>query len=79
MSRLGVVGVGKQVHAGEEACGRLSPAVIETVRLSLVTGLTSAEIAAALGLPIGTVKTRLRRARAECRSLDPTHRRRGRV
>ncbi len=51
-----------------KACARLPPSLLEPVRLSLMSELTCTEIAAALGLPEGTVKTRIRRARALCRA-----------
>lgn len=50
---------GTAVHA---ALARLSPLRRELVSLAFFRGLTHAEIATTLGLPLGTVKSHLRRA-----------------
>lgn len=51
----------------ERALGRLSEAKRITLLLAEVEGLSSPEIAEALGIPIGTVWTRLHAARRELR------------
>jgi len=52
----------------ERALSRLSEAKRMTLLLAEVEGLSCAEVAAALGVPIGTVWTRLHAARRELRS-----------
>jgi RNA polymerase sigma factor (sigma-70 family) len=55
------------------AVGRLSLVHREVVVLMLVAGLSHAEIAAVIGIPVGTVKSRLHHARAALvRSLAGT-------
>jgi len=51
----------------QKALGRLSEAKRVTLLLAEVEGLTGPEIASALGIPIGTVWTRLHAARRELR------------
>jgi RNA polymerase sigma-70 factor (ECF subfamily) len=51
--------VHESVHA---ALAALPPEQREAVRLAYFQGLTHSEIARALGIPVGTVKTRLRLA-----------------
>lgn len=51
--------VHQQVHAAIEA---LPPDQLQVVRLAYFEGLTHSEIAGRLGIPLGTVKTRLRLA-----------------
>jgi RNA polymerase sigma-70 factor (ECF subfamily) len=51
----------------ERALARISPAKRITLLMAEVEGLSCAEIAAALGIPIGTVWTRLHAARRELR------------
>ncbi|MBN1773009.1 MAG: sigma-70 family RNA polymerase sigma factor [Deltaproteobacteria bacterium] len=53
----------------DAALGRLSAQDRGLVMLRYREGLTDAELAEATGMPIGTVKTRLFRARAELRRL----------
>jgi len=53
----------------ERALSRLSEAKRATLLLAEVEGLSCPEIAAALGVPIGTVWTRLHTARRELRAL----------
>jgi RNA polymerase sigma-70 factor (ECF subfamily) len=48
---------------------RLDPTLVEVFVLYDVEGFSSPEIAEALGLPAGTVASRLRRAREEFRSI----------
>jgi RNA polymerase sigma-70 factor (ECF subfamily) len=49
------------------ALNRLSPELRAVVQASLLDGLTTREAAELLGIPVGTVKTRLMRARARLR------------
>lgn len=42
-----------------EALGTLSPAHLEVLRLAQDQGLTQSQIAERLGVPLGTVKTRM--------------------
>ncbi|MBA3427082.1 MAG: RNA polymerase sigma factor [Actinobacteria bacterium] len=49
------------------ALNRLSPELRAVVQATVLDGLTTAESAALLGIPPGTVKTRMRRARAQLR------------
>lgn len=49
------------------ALNRLSPELREVIRATAIDGLTNREAARLLGLPVGTVKTRLMRARAQMR------------
>ena len=51
------------------AIGALDPARRAVLVLAAVHGQTQSEIAAALGIPIGTVKSRLARARIDLRGL----------
>ena len=53
----------------EKALGKLSQAKRVTLLLAEVEGLTCPEIAAALGIPVGTVWTRLHAARRELRQF----------
>lgn len=50
-------------HDGQllrDLLGRLPPEQAQAIHLAFFNGMTHSEIAAALGLPLGTVKTRLR-------------------
>jgi RNA polymerase sigma-70 factor (ECF subfamily) len=49
------------------ALDRLSPDLRAVVRATVLDGLTTREAAQLLGIPSGTVKTRMRRARAQLR------------
>ena len=63
----------EQVLAGVEygdlagALNRLSPELRLVVQATVLDGLTSAEAAQLLGIPAGTVRTRLARAKAQMR------------
>ena len=46
----------------EKALGKLPPEQLQIIQLSIVDGLSQSEIAARLGLPLGTVKSRMRLA-----------------
>lgn len=56
-----------RVHAAHETIASLEPMQREILDLRLVQGLSYAEIAEALGIPIGTVRSRLHHAVAEVR------------
>ena len=61
-------------EALRDAAAVLSPEQRATVLLSYAHGLDQAEIASALGVPLGTVKSRLSRARAAMvRALSEVH------
>ena len=49
------------------ALRKLSPALRAVVQATVLDGLTSREAGRLLGIPAGTVKTRMRRARAQLR------------
>jgi RNA polymerase sigma-70 factor (ECF subfamily) len=49
------------------ALNRLSPELRAVVQATIIDGLTSREAAKLLGIPTGTVKTRMMRARAQLR------------
>jgi RNA polymerase sigma-70 factor (ECF subfamily) len=49
------------------ALGRLSPELRAVVQATVLDGLTTREASRLLGIPAGTVKTRMRRARIELR------------
>jgi RNA polymerase sigma-70 factor (ECF subfamily) len=51
----------------DRGLARIDPAARELLRMRYALDLTQAEIAARLGLPEGTVKVRLHRARAQLR------------
>jgi RNA polymerase sigma factor (sigma-70 family) len=57
----------------EQALGRLSPALREVILLVCVEEMAYAEAAAVLGVPVGTVMSRLSRAREQLKRLmdDP--------
>jgi len=68
-----VVSAEDQVLVGVEygdvggALGRLSPELRAVVQATVIDGLTTKEASQMLGIPTGTVKTRLMRARARLR------------
>jgi RNA polymerase sigma-70 factor (ECF subfamily) len=68
-----VVSAEDQVLLGVEygdlagALGRLSPELRAVVQATVLDGLTTREAAQLLGIPAGTVKTRMMRARARLR------------
>ncbi len=68
-----VVAAEEQVLLGVEyggltgALGRLSPELRAVVQATVLDGLTTREAGRLLGIPAGTVKTRMMRARAELR------------
>ncbi|HEX2236231.1 MAG TPA: RNA polymerase sigma factor, partial [Actinomycetota bacterium] len=68
-----VVSAEDQVLLGVEmgdlagALGRLSPELRAVVQATVIDGLTTSEAARLLGIPAGTVKTRMMRARARLR------------
>lgn len=57
------------VHYGDlaNAIDRLSPELLAVVQATLLDGLTTREAARVLGIPAGTVKSRMSRARLEMR------------
>jgi RNA polymerase sigma-70 factor (ECF subfamily) len=68
-----VVSAEDQVLLGVEfgdlagALDRLSPELRAVVQATVIDGLTNKEAGALLGIPAGTVKTRMMRARAQLR------------
>ncbi len=55
-------------HGGlGQAIDRLSPELRAVIRATVLDGLTAAEAGVLLGIPVGTVKTRLMRARHQLR------------
>jgi RNA polymerase sigma-70 factor (ECF subfamily) len=62
--------VGKETRASiDEAIASLAPAERSVILLAYDSGLSQAEIAIRLGWPLGTVKTRTRRALARLRAM----------
>ena len=59
--------VGVQFGDLAGALSRLSPELRDVVQATVLDGLTSNEAAELLGIPAGTVKTRMMRARARLR------------
>lgn len=59
----------EQVRAAKAALGTLRPAQQEVLRLSLYQGLSHERIAEATGLPLGTVKTHVRRGLMRMREI----------
>ena len=59
----------EQVSFGDvgAALSRLSPELLEVVQAMVFDGLTAREAGRMLGLPEGTVKGRIRKAKAELR------------
>ncbi|WP_235619219.1 RNA polymerase sigma factor [Embleya scabrispora] len=60
---------GERLAAARAALGRLRRTDREIFTLCVCSGLTYAEVAQALNLPVGTVRSRLSRARARLRGL----------
>jgi RNA polymerase sigma-70 factor, ECF subfamily len=60
--------VGVQHGSLEAALASLSPELRAVVQATVLDGLTSREASRLLGIPTGTVKTRMQRARRELRS-----------
>jgi RNA polymerase sigma-70 factor (ECF subfamily) len=58
---------GLQYTAAGVAMTRLAPDLRAVVQATIVDGLTTREAAVVLGIPVGTVKTRMMRARAALR------------
>ena len=67
--------VGESIDAGIDAnralkaLAGLDPTHREAIRLSVVLGLTHREIAEKMGLPLGTVKTNIRRGLLRVREM----------
>lgn len=65
-SRVAAAEAGRAIN---QALGRLAPRDRETIILYAIEQLTYSQIAEALGIPIGTVRSRLARARSILREL----------
>jgi len=63
------VEIADEARAAQAALERLKPDQREVLRLSIVEGLTHAEIAAATALPLGTVKSHARRGLERVREI----------
>ncbi|MBI4613176.1 MAG: RNA polymerase sigma factor [Planctomycetes bacterium] len=63
----------EEVQRAEEALGRLDPDRRAVLTLRAVQGLSYAEIAETLGIALGTVMSRLFRARLELREILGSH------
>ncbi|WP_282687482.1 MULTISPECIES: RNA polymerase sigma factor [unclassified Streptomyces] len=75
---VGRIADSDELAAAKVALGKLRRAEREVFALCVWSGLGYAEAAEALGVPVGTVRSRLSRARARLRSLtDSELRRRG--
>jgi RNA polymerase sigma factor (sigma-70 family) len=59
----------EQLAAATAALGRLRPAEREVFTLCVWSGLDYAQAAEALGVPVGTVRSRLSRARSKLREM----------
>ena len=59
----------EQLAAARTALGALRPAEREVVALCLWSGLTYAQAAEALGVPVGTIRSRLSRAKSRLQDL----------
>ena len=68
-----LVAAGDQGRRVASALAELPPHQLEAISLAYFEGLTQAEIAARLGVPLGTVKGRLRLALELLRTLAPTY------
>jgi RNA polymerase sigma-70 factor (ECF subfamily) len=62
-----LVGLLRELGALPGALARLSPELRAVVQATVLDGLTTREAARLLGIPAGTVKTRMMRARTELR------------
>lgn len=69
---------GEDRQAVEKAVSRLPPEQERVVRMTFFEGLSQAEIAERLGIPLGTVKTRVRLAFVKLRAALDSLRGRGR-
>lgn len=65
----GAAALGREVGRAREALNRLAPDERRVLRLSLAAGLTPQAIAAAAGLPLGTVRSGARRGLQRIREL----------
>jgi RNA polymerase sigma factor (sigma-70 family) len=63
-----------QLHLVAEALGALRRSEREVIALCVWSGLDYATAASALGVPVGTVRSRLSRARRRLRKLVPADR-----
>ena len=68
-----LVVAGDQGARVASALAELPPMQLEAVSLAYFEGLTQAEIAARLGVPLGTVKGRLRLALERLRTVAPAY------
>ena len=68
-----LVAAGDQGRRVASALAELPPHQLEAISLAYFEGLTQAEIAVRLGVPLGTVKGRLRLALERLRTLAPTY------
>lgn len=60
-SELALVDLGDEAQLAHEALGELKPDQRRVILMSVVDGLTHSEIATATGIPLGTVKSHIRR------------------
>lgn len=68
-----LVGVADEAQRLAEAVAQLPEDQLEVLRLGYFDGLSHAEIAAMIGIPLGTVKGRMRLALTRLRSLADTY------
>ncbi|MDQ0698009.1 RNA polymerase sigma factor (sigma-70 family) [Streptomyces sp. W4I9-2] len=74
---VGRIADSSELAAAKRALGQLRRAEREVFALCVWSGLGYAEAAEALGVPVGTVRSRLSRARARLRKLTDSELRRG--